>query len=449
MLKKISGFYLLTGILFYLFFAFSVITSKLEVFIFALLQLLSFWVLINYASNRAFNFYKSSNLIVLVSIYTLFWCVVLNSLSYYLEGNYFVFSEVDGKFYHEMGLRLTRTSLGEGIDGFLRYNSFEDLGMVFITSTIYRFLESNLAVNAFYLVLGLITSQNLFVLAKNFMDRKYSFLCAMAFSCTSFMIWFNSSGLKESALICLVILAFKKYYDFKANHNIFQGLVVLIILTIVLFFRPVISIFLIMSFVLTYLLENKGNIKGALLSILFALLLIGTSTVVISYYNRYLAGGDLTYLLAIRESQGMVIGGVGFTYAVNFASQFLGPFATILPNKSEILAIYAPGLIYRILLSVPFWLGIYLIIKQRFISLLPIVIFVFFEMLSLILILEGLELRKALIHIPLIFVVAFYSLEQFELGNFNFRYFSVKSLSSIALCCLILAMFVWNLRFAL
>jgi len=74
------------------------------------------------------------------------------------------------------------------------------------------------------------------------------------------------------------------------------------------------------------------------------------------------------------------------------------------------------------------------------------ILFALFEMISLISIIEGLELRKSLPHLPFIYIIAFYYMDMYDLNKLNTR----KYLSPIKINFLLILIFiiilVWNLR---
>ena len=119
-------------------------------------------------------------------------------------------------------------------------------------------------------------------------------------------------------------------------------------------------------------------------------------------------------LIYAKESEGMIIGSLSFTYAVNILAQIIGPLPTLISAEKISLTFFASGLIYRVLLAFPFWLGIRYIFKTKSYKIYPLVIFVLMEMMALALLLEGLELRKALPHIPIVFIIAFWFLDKYD-----------------------------------
>jgi hypothetical protein len=62
----------------------------------------------------------------------------------------------------------------------------------------------------------------------------------------------------------------------------------------------------------------------------------------------------------------------------------------------------------------PFLGGLYLIIKNKVLELLPITMFILVEMLATGMIAASLELRKVMPHIPLTYIVSFYGLSKWQ-----------------------------------
>lgn len=444
MLNKINLTYLAVGVILYSILAFHTPMDKGLVYLFSIGFFLSYYAIIRYTEVRGDSFYKQDRLLIIVAFYLFNGIIFMNILSYDVNGNFFVFSESDAIFYDDWGKNLTRDGFQDGITNFLKHNSFEDLGMVLLAASLYQFFESNLMINLFFLIIGVLSAKYLFKLGINFMSRKYAFLSSVSYSCASFMVWFNSSGLKESVLIFLLIFLFERYYAFRVRKKMYYVFQIILLILAIGFFRPVLSGFFVFSIGMAYIIEEIRNIRGVFLALVLIIVGVIAFPVILGIYNNYTAGGDITYLLAIREYQGMVIGSIGFTYAVNVLSQFFGPLATFSPAKSELLSLYAPGLLYRILLGLPFWIGVMSIFHKRMKLFYPILFFIFMEMISLIVILEGLELRKALIHIPFVFIVAFYFLNDQSFLNKIWT----KQIAGIGIIIMVLLIVIWNLRFA-
>lgn len=158
-------------------------------------------------------------------------------------------------------------------------------------------------------------------------------------------------------------------------------------------------------------------------------------------------GGDIDQMIAGKESEGMIKGGVIFTYLVNTIAGLIGPFPTLLPNEKTLLSFYAPGLIYKIFISIPFLFGIvYVFIKKKFIYY-PIALFVLLEMSSIVFILEALELRKSLPHFPFIYLISFGFISSYASGEINKkRRKSIITIFNFSFIIIFFLILYWNYR---
>jgi hypothetical protein len=108
---------------------------------------------------------------------------------------------------------------------------------------------------------------------------------------------------------------------------------------------------------------------------------------------------------------------------------------------------YTSGLVYRVLLSFPFWLGVFYIFKAKSEPLYPMVIFVLFEMSALAYLIDGLELRKALPHMPFVYIVAFWFLDKYDTGRLRFKNSEdFKVLFWTVMVLFVLMICYWNFR---
>ncbi|MEX2567690.1 MAG: hypothetical protein WD431_17215 [Cyclobacteriaceae bacterium] len=326
--------------------------------------------------------------------------------------------------------------------------TYSDLGAVLIISSIYRIVESNLLVNIFYLLCGGITSLAIFSIAKNVMSLRYSYLCAISYSLSSYVLWFHSSGLKESFMVMIVVLFFDQCYKIYNNYKIINILMSVIFVIILLLFRPPLLFFCIGSFGLTLLLIKGKGTPSKILLFLGAIVLIASYSYIDIILSRYLSG-DIKSMLSTRESAGLVVGNLSFTYLVNILGQMIGPFPSVIPNYRTILSFFSAGLIYRVFLSLALWFGVYAAFKYKVNKIYPLIFFLLMEMLSLTFIVEGLELRKSLPHFPAIYIVSFWALYLYENNIYNTinRHSSFKRYYKLSIIILCIIVIFWNVRY--
>jgi hypothetical protein len=406
---------------------------------FAVYSFLSYFSIM-YINTKKIETYNKTILSLEVFIYSFIFVAGYNYISYFYNNNFYVFSESDAMGYHEYAKDMVAMSgVGEAIDWYLQEWETDDLGMVMLLYPIYHLSESNLFLNLFYLFMGVVTALSIFSISQNFMSTKYAFLSALAYSLSSFVLFFHSIGLKESFLVTIVVLAYSFYYRLIESRNITYLFGFIFLLWLLTFFRPAVMAMIVVSIIIGFILSQKGGF------IFLLILLIPASGSFLSMTEQYTTGGIDT-LIEAREHQGMVIGGLGFTYAVNILAQTAGPLPSIL-SDAVIHVFYGPGLIYRILLAFPFWLGVIYIYRTKEHILYPLTIFIIFEMASLIFIMDGFELRKCLPQIPLVFIVAFWFLDRYDREIIRFKKGKrFRTIFRLILFFIFLIIFYWNNR---
>jgi hypothetical protein len=446
MLYAINKIYLLASILLYLTLSTKISGDYLLINLFALFSFISYFGMLELNRTMEIKFYNNTRLIVEVFLYAFLFVFMENLISYFYTDNFFVFSNSDAVFYHESVIEIIDMPFIDGMKHYLKGMDFDDLGMILILYPLYYVSESNLMLNAFYIFVGILMALSLFSLSRQFMSRKYAFLASLSFSISSFMLFFHSIGLKESFMVMLVVVSFDFYYRFMIKKTILNLMIALMFIGMLMLFRPAVSAMIIGAIGLGTLLSQKGGVGIKVVSFLIFAFLIIIGDAILAEIDKYTTGGFDT-LMEAREVQGMIIGGIPFTYAVNILSQSVGPLPTVISETKVLTMLYTSGLIYRVLLAFPFWLGVIFIIKGKEAKLYPLIIFIIMEMTALTFLMDGLELRKALPHIPIVFVVAFWFLNQYDMKKIQFK--NIKRFRwffNTSLLVLTLLMFYWNFR---
>jgi hypothetical protein len=442
MLKRINIFYLIISIFLYII----LFNNSSDEFNFIVPLAIFTTIIYSITLHLSYQIQKSRTILAIeVFIYSAIFIFLYNSISYTYRGNFFLFSESDAVFYETQVLKLIDMPFSEAIAYYLTYMSLDDLGMILILLPLYYINDSNLLLNLFYLFVNILIALNIFSLSQNFMSKKYAFLVSISYTLSSFSLFFHSSGLKESFMVLLIILSYNFYYKFLKNKNFLYLLLSLMFISSLLFFRPAISAMIIISLGLGSILQKKASFTIKIISSLIIIFLIAIADILIAIVNHYMVGGFDT-LIYSRESEGMIIGSLSFTYAVNILAQLIGPLPTLISENKVMLTFFAPGLIYRILLSFPFWLGVLYIYKTKNDKLYPLVFFVIMEMSALALLLEGLEFRKALPHIGIVFIIAFWFMDKYDnrLIIVKRKVFRIFFFFSIFILGVLI--FLWNLK---
>ena len=413
MLKSINNIYILISILFYIILSPKISGEYLLINFLSIFSFFTYYIVLNINFNQNGKFYKRKILMIEVLLYSLVFIVLNNITSYFYESDFFIFNKADALFYHEHTIRMLDMPIGKAIDYYLSYMGTDDLGMILVLFPLYHISESNLILNAFYLLIGILTALSIFNISKNFMSHKYAFLASLSYSLASFTIYFQSIGLKESFMIALLVFSFDFYYRFVKSKNIIHLIISLSFIASLLLFRPAVSAMILVSIGISSLLSKKGTLFIKVISLFIVLGVIANAHLIASIVEGYMHGG-FEWLIYSRELEGMIIGSITFTYVVNTLSQIIGPLPTIISSNKIMLTFYASGLVYRILLAFPFWIGAIYIFKTKAYKVYPLIVFVLFEIIALTLLIEGLELRKALPHMPIVFIIAFWFLDKYD-----------------------------------
>jgi hypothetical protein len=348
--------------------------------------------------------------------------------------------------YHRESQIMSDMSFLEGIGYYLGRYEAEDLGMVIVLSNLYKVADSKVILSILYVFVAVITARAIFGIALHFMSPKYAFLCAIAYCLSSYVIWFHSSGLKESLLVMLITVFYDQYYSLSLGKKKRALWLLLLMPLLLLLFRPVLALFCATSVVLGIVLKRRLSAPQFIVLLVGVLAGIYFLESIVSSTDKFLLGGTES-MLEIKQLAGMVKGSVGFTYFVNILSSMFGPFPTLVSSKVH-LSFYAPGLIFKVFISVAFWFGLIHVIKTRLSAVYPLLIFILLEMISLTYILEALELRKSIPHFPLVYIVAFifiYKFDHRQLLTLKNHLFYKKSFHVVSIILSGLIIY-WNFR---
>ena len=446
MLILINRAYLLATIFLYLIFSVNITGDFLYINIFAIFSFVVYFLMLT--TNTTTPIKSQHNRVMVIFIYTLLALFMQNFISYFYNDNYFMFSTTDAMLYHTKAIRMvSMPSLASAIDDYLQSMESDDLGMVLVLYPLYHLVESNLILNFVYLIANIISALSIFNISKKFMTIRYAFVATLAYSLSSFVLFFDATGLKESFMVMLTILAFDFYYRFIESKKIIYLLLMLLSLEAIMFFRPAISVLILAGMGISAFFSDdiKRYIKVTIL-LLFLAVLVLFGGAIMAEVDDYTAGG-IDGLIYARTIQGSIIGGLPFTYAVNILSQSIGPLPTIISSKKVLTMFYTSGLIYRVLLSAPFWFGVIYIFKRRVYKLYPLVLFTIFEMSALAFLMDGLELRKAMPHIPMVFIIAFWFLDRYDIGAIKIsKDYRFKRFFALLMFILVILILYWNFR---
>ena len=249
----------------------------------------------------------------------------------------------------------------------------------------------------------------LFYIGKSIMSKQYAFICTLSYAISSYSIFFMSCFLKEETMIFLVITSMYFLYRYRETKNlmfiVFGGFLSLLIV----FFRPPVAIFVWIAYSTLLLFGNKSNvIRGGFIIIGLSIFALAANMVQYSA-DRYAHGGEITtsYMFTTTSL---------FQKIILYTGAFIGPFPQLLQTTQALTykSLFGAGLLFKFLLFFPFWKGFIYAIKSKSYDVYPLFMFALLEIVGLSIALDGLELRKAMPHIPLFILAAFWFMDKYD-----------------------------------
>lgn len=359
---------------------------------------------------------------------TLFWTVLVYSIiigsifmlvSYYYDGDTFMFSKRDALFYFNSGLRASEIGYFKNAGNILRLEEYEEWGGLLTISLFVYILPVKLFLNIIYMILGAITSVMIFRISKHFMSDSYAFCAALSYGASSYMILFYCTTLKETVFIFFVVATLYYFYRAVMEKQYWSYLGALISLVAVTFFRPAVTAFMAASIGAYFAITQRGSAVSIFLFVIIGVGLVASLSFMQAQVDTYTVG-DIDG--KIEKSAHDNYSGA-FNNFVNWFSAPFGPFPTLFPKKDlppSTINFYGAGLLYRLFLIIPFWIGVFFVVIRRNVELIPLTLFILIEMLATAYVLASVELRKVLPHVPFMNVLMFYGLYELSKTRENF-----------------------------
>lgn len=384
--------------------------------------------------------YSEKTLFYTVLIYISLLAVVLMLISLYYEGDTFMFSKTDAMLYFDACMKKIDMGLIKGFAIMMKNGSFDDWGAVVFDTFVMYIIPSKYFLNTIYTFFGAISAVFLYKIGKNFMPDSYAFLASLGYATSSYMVFFNCTFLKEPLFIFIVISAYYNLYNAISRQSAWSLFCAGFCLLLGVFFRPAVVAFIAMSIFTYYGITEWGKAISLFLIGIVLVILVVSFSFMQSAADAYTAGGDVDAIFANNNSGSY---SSTFNYFVSYYSAFFGPFPTLFSKSEEPsrLIFYGAGLMYKLFLIIPFWIGIFYSIKKKNIAMIPLAMFTLLEMASTGYIYASLELRKVLLHIPLTYIIAFYGL--FQLFQSVKIPFAVEMSSFLIIVGMLM---LWNVR---
>lgn len=394
-------------------------------------------LLLHYSSDEHSD-YSERTLFYTVLIYTFLGGIFFMLISIYYDDDTFLLSKGDAMFYYKESIKVTELGLLGNMTRIINTFEDDDWGSLLFDTLVLYIYPSKLLLNAIYTILGAVSSIFIYRIGKEYMPEKYTFLAALAYGTSSYIIFFNCSFLKESLFVFLVVSALYCQHRSIVSPSSRSLFGVAVFVGLIFFFRPAVALFICMSIFLYYGIVKRKHAIG------FFLLLGALAGIVVSLalmqqmFDNYAGGGNIDGVIAETNNSSY---SSGFNYIVSIFGAFFGPFPSLFPKVAgpSYQEFLGAGLVYKLFIVIPFWIGTYYVIRNRVLGMFPILIFTILEMLLTGLVCASLELRKVLLHVPFMFIISFYGL-----FNMFTRLRTVKPTILISFLYALGVTFLWN-----
>ena len=358
--------------------------------------------------------YSEKELFLVVLFYGFLIGGLIIVVSNYYNGEEFLFEDPDAALYYREGMKSVNIGILENMKRYLVNHPFTDWGALTFSSVMLSIIPSFYFVNAIYILLGAIASVLLFRIGKHVMPEAYAYLASLSYSTSSYLILFHCTFLKESLFILLVICVMYYFYKSVIEGNNGALFWVLIFVILVAFFRTAVVAFLLASLTAYYAVTQRGSALSLFLYGIIGIGLLASMAYLQTQMEFYTAGGDRDVILA--ESGSSNYSG-GFNFFVGWFAALFGPFPTLFPTEAlgpVTMNFYGAGLVSKLFLAIPIWIGVFMAVKHFDILMIPLVVFVVIEVGASAYVMASLELRKVMLHVPFTYILSFYGLYQLE-----------------------------------
>lgn len=403
-----------------------------------LIAFVSQMCLLLYFSREKERNYSESTLFWTTFFYSLICGSLFMSSCYLYDGDTFMFTKKDAMIYYRESMNVTKVGMIANVKQIMEHYEFDDWGSLTFDSFMMYIIPDKFFLNLVYMLTGSLSGILLFRIGKYLMPLSYAFLSAITYSTSSYLICFHCTFLKESLFVFLVICAMYFFYKVIGDGLDRSFVGVGLSLLCIMFFRPAVGAFMIISFFTYYAVTQRGAISLFLYMLIFVALVVSL-TALQGMVDNY-TGGDMDNLVDYGTKGGY---SSSFSYFVSIFGALFGPFPSLFPKEEGVpltINYYGAGLTYRLFLVYPLWIGVFWTIKKFVSLMIPITAFVLVEMLSTGFVMASLELRKVILHVPFMYVLAFFGLHRWHTEK-GLEHLSESMLFTLAVGILVL----WNI----
>lgn len=411
LISKITRSYFFMGIALYLFIFFYWLDSFNYYNILNVATMLSYVYLLWTCINKEETYFTNRRLFLTVFLYTLIFTTLYLLMSYFYTGNTFLLSEFDSRAYEQHSFRMKDMNFTDAIAYISQVWGYDDWGAPMSMAFLLKLVPYKLFVNFCYIVMNTLCALMLYSIGRTLMmTRGYAYMAALSYATASYTMFFLGSYLKEEILCFLVITSFYLLYQYQKSQNLLYLTVGGFTSLLIVFFRVPVALFIWLSYASLLLLGSKGHIKRMLFFFLFAIVAVLAVGFIVYSSKRYANSGDVT------NSYQYVTTSL-FQKAVSSLGALVGPFPALFQITSVKFTqkpMFGAGLLFKFLLFFPFWKGLVYCLKSRAVETYPLYLFAVIEMMGLCVVFDGLELRKAMPHVAIFILAAFWYMDRFD-----------------------------------
>lgn len=413
-----------------------------------LVSILLFFILCLVLLNiQKINFRTSSltKLSIIVIVYSLPVSLLILVILLFQTGDYFPYRGTDQIYYHEQAIKYLNYSHGEFITHFFENQRWWDIGTVYYVRSLYLIWDSPLAIRLFNIIILVLSAAFVYKIGIQFMSKKYSVMATILYSLSSFSTYIVVSSNKEHLLVMTVIITAYLLIRFVKTSRYKYLFWLVIPLLLLSFLRPYLIGFFVLATLISFVIDKRKSLtkyNAIIISVVGIILILPQIFIA---YRRFFG----TYETFLLVNQDLFIHSLSITILFSLFISFIGPLPTLVAiSPNEGLAFYAPGLFFRNMIGLLFIISCYISIRKREVIILPIVLFSLMEMVSLGLLLESFELRKAYPHFSFIYLIALYLIYKIEYKILPIkRIAAITRLNNYYLTILMIVIIAWNLRY--
>lgn len=417
-----------------------------EIMLFQICLVVSLTGLGGFLLGRAWHFHVFASFLFLFQIV---WIIFFRVFNLWHYGNGLGYHPMDALFYHNFGSRFAMfaRSLTE-LPTFLENYSYavDDWGFCIVASVVYYVFGIDagfflLALfNAIFVVWGACL---LYKLARRFASEERARAICFIWAVMPFSLYTSSVGLKENYMVFLVIAAVYCMYCYQKRpllKYIFVGMSCALAL---LLFRTALTFMLVLSFFFMLLLKSHSFTRHVNLW-----LLVG------GIFSFFMFTEAVNFIGSIRGNVTIdrlgnqadnIEGHSGLVITLtNILASLIGPFPSFVsdPIKVNYITLYGFGTMVKMWISFYYLYGVVQILREKVVYFYPMLVFVVFHSLMLVVSFYSLHDRYQWAQIPFVLLISLYGFQEIVSERKRWIKF-LSSIYPIIICAFIL---FYNMR---